>query len=111
MSRGVLRVALVGRTGRQDVRRAAARLVRERGSEVRVDAELAPELGQPGEPLAKIAKWCDLMITLGGDGTALRGARAMAGAKGVMLAVNLGGLGFLTAAEETDLDLAVKAAR
>jgi NAD+ kinase len=114
MSRGVLRVALVGRTGRPDVRRAAARLVRDlgkRGGQVKIDAELAIDIGQPGEPLAKIAKWCELMITLGGDGTALRGARAMAGQKGVMLAVNLGGLGFLTAAEESDLDLAVKAAR
>jgi len=35
----------------------------------------------------------------------------MAGTQGALLAVNLGGLGFLTAAEESDLDRAVKAAR
>jgi NAD kinase len=58
-----------------------------------------------------MAKWCELLVTLGGDGTALRGARAMAGTKGALLSVNLGGLGFLTAAEVADLDFAVKSAR
>jgi NAD+ kinase len=47
------------------------------------------------------------MVSLGGDGTALRAARAMAGRTGALLGVNLGGLGFLTVAEEHELDHAL----
>src|SRR5262249_20243517 len=54
--------------------------------------------------------WCDVLISLGGDGTALRGANALAGRKGALLAINLGGLGFLTVAEEEDLDPALEGA-
>jgi NAD+ kinase len=41
----------------------------------------------------------DLLITLGGDGTILRAARAAAGCDTLILGVNLGRIGFLTEAE------------
>src|SRR5262249_764593 len=50
------------------------------------------------------------LVSLGGDGTVLMAGRALAGQKGVLLAVNLGGLGFLAAAEGRELDDAVDAA-
>jgi len=100
------RVALLGHTRRSGVPRAAARarqyLIRI-GCEVRLHESLAGALGQPGHSLLDLARWCQYMVTLGGDGTALTGARALAGRNGVLLPINLGGLGFLTIAEERDL--------
>jgi NAD+ kinase len=107
------RVALLGHTGRPGVRATAQRLatrLRRRGITVRFDASLAEELGVPGTPTDALAAWCQVMVSLGGDGTALRAARAMAGRRGLVVPVNLGGLGFLTAAEEPELNVAVDAA-
>jgi NAD+ kinase len=105
------RVAIVGHTTRPSVRRAATRLIerlRRGRRDVRIEAELATVLGREGEPLGALARWCQLMITLGGDGTMLTGARALAGKRGVLLPVNLGGLGFLTVAEASDIGHALE---
>jgi NAD+ kinase len=105
------RVGILGHTGRPGVRRTALALVRRlrrRGLTVRPDARLAAELGLEGMPLKPLARWSQVLVTLGGDGTAISGARALAGSQGVLLPINLGGLGFLTVAESRELDLAVR---
>lgn len=50
----------------------------------------------------------DVLLTLGGDGTLLRGARLLAGRPVPILGVNLGRLGFLTAAQGADLEVALR---
>lgn len=109
--RRVRRIGILGHAGRPAVRRAAAalrtRLTRS-GYAVRLDARLAGELKTSGEPLRRLARWCDVLVTLGGDGTVLTGARAAAGAPCVLLPINLGGLGFLTTAENKDLAEALR---
>jgi len=71
--------------------------LRERGVAVRMDEQTAAYVGQAGIPREEVPEGCDLIIVLGGDGTLLSAARAI-GRRGVTLfAVNLGGLGFLTA--------------
>ena len=51
----------------------------------------------------------DALLTLGGDGTLLRGARMMAGHVVPVLGINLGRVGFLTAATRQDWQVAIEA--
>jgi NAD+ kinase len=109
------RVAILGHTRRPAVRREAERLRRllaRRGVAVRFEETLALEMGASGArgaPLADLARWCDVLVSLGGDGTALAGARALAGRRGALLPINLGGLGFLTVAEAKQAEVALLA--
>jgi len=113
MSRRARRIAVLGHVNRAQVRREAMRLRRRlarRRLDVRFEEHLAAVTGIAGEPLGALARWCDLMVSLGGDGTVLSGARAMAGRRGALLPINLGGLGFLAAAEAGEMDGAIDAA-
>jgi NAD+ kinase len=71
---------------------------KERGVETRLDPESARYVGSNGG-LARelVPQGAQLVIVLGGDGTLLAAARAVAGREIPILPVNLGGLGFLTA--------------
>ena len=113
MSVRLRRIAISGHIGRPEVRQATAllrtRLTR-RGCDVRLEQALAAAMGRDGEPLPRNAAWCQLLISLGGDGSVLTGGRALAGRRGALLGVNFGGLGFLAAAEQGDLLPAVDAA-
>lgn len=107
------RIAIVGHTGRPSVRREAMRLrakLQRAGATVRLERSLALACDTTGEPAESLGRWCQAMISLGGDGTVLLAARALAGRAGVLLPINMGGLGFLAAAEERELDAAIAAA-
>jgi len=80
----------------------------ERNVQVRYDHATALYLGREdamrgGLRREDVPKGCDLMIVLGGDGTLLSAARAIAGLEIPLFAVNLGGLGFLTAITVEDM--------
>src|SRR5262249_27168495 len=50
----------------------------------------------------------DVLVTFGGDGTLLRGARFLDGHKAPILGVNLGRLGFLTECSVDDFERALR---
>ena len=76
------------------------------------DEELIQSLWPAGDgavppPLSQASSALDCLITLGGDGTLLRGARLLNGADTPILGLNLGRVGFLTTAAPDTLDWAL----
>ncbi len=71
----------------------------------RIDRETAAYAGRESDamPREEVPHGTQLVIVLGGDGTLLSAARAIAGQAIPIFAVNLGGLGFLTAITVDDI--------
>ncbi len=83
--------------------RAAARL----GFTVYSEDSLLSLWPAPPPATLAAAPALDCLLTLGGDGTLLRGARTLDGANTPILGVNLGRVGFLTTASSHTLDWAL----
>jgi NAD+ kinase len=78
--------------------------LKDRGVTVLLDELSAGYVGaSEGIERTKVAGQSDLVVVLGGDGTLLSAARASIGHEVPIFAVNLGGLGFLTAIQVEDL--------
>jgi NAD+ kinase len=115
-ARRIKRVAIIGRAHRMAVGKRLGDLevwLGKKGLDVVLvhGDEALPGIGWIPDPAdVARAQECDLLITLGGDGTILAGARIVAGTDIPLLPINLGGLGFLASFEGKELEVAVQAA-
>lgn len=104
----MIRVGVVGHTGYAELARVL-RTLRELAPGLRLELYFEPELHEVakyGERLDDPAA-LDVLLTLGGDGTLLRGARLLALHPVPIIGVNLGRLGFLTCCPSDQLGIAL----
>ena len=104
-----MRVGVIGHTGYEElpeILRGLLRLAPELGLELEFEGEMH-EVAGAGSRLED-PQSIDALITLGGDGTLLRGARLIDGAAVPILGINLGRLGFLTTCGTGDVDDALR---
>jgi NAD+ kinase len=105
-----MRVGVIGHTGYDDLPAILDGLLRlAPGLDLTLDfepemREVATDGGVLGDPQS-----IDALITLGGDGTLLRGARWLDGAAVPILGVNLGRVGFLTSCGTDEIGQAMRA--
>src|SRR5260370_27907129 len=105
----IRKVGIISRPRREDISRVVPPLIawlRAHGAEVVCDSETGECIGQLTGQMQKreeLARCSDLLIVLGGDGTLLSAARLAAHREVPILAVNLGGMGFLTTVSQDEL--------
>jgi NAD+ kinase len=105
-----MNVGVVGNPRYGDLAAVLSSLAREapaRGLSLSTEPRLEPFWPEPVPHLDPAS--LDALITFGGDGTLLRGARLLAGAEVPILGVNLGRVGFLTTAVRASLPQALDA--
>jgi NAD+ kinase len=105
----VTRLGVVGNRrydGLSEILRHIARRASSLGLTVAFERSLG-EMAGDGE-LIEDGSTLDALITLGGDGTMLRGARLLGGREVPILGINLGRLGFLTTCGQDELDNALE---
>lgn len=104
-----MRVGVVGHRGYEDLPSVLSTLLR-LAPKLKVDFAFEPDLHEiaGGGTLLGNPPEIDALLTLGGDGTLLRGARLVAKLDIPILGVNLGRLGFLTSSSVKELERALK---
>jgi NAD+ kinase len=102
-------VGIISRPRREDIARVVPPLIewlRAHGAEAVCDSEttncIGPLTGQTAKR-EELPAHSDLLIVLGGDGTLLSAARLAADREVPILAVNLGGMGFLTTVPQDEI--------
>lgn len=104
----IKRIGIISKPKKTEIREIVPSLtqwLRERKVEVFLDKETASLLESAEKSLSRneMPSQVDLLVVLGGDGTLLAAARALNRKPVPILAVNLGGLGFLTVITREEL--------
>jgi NAD+ kinase len=105
-------IGLVAHTGKSGAPAMAARLRDEferRGAVVRIEARTAAMMGVgEGESTRDLARECEILVALGGDGTILHLVHEMGDDLKPIFGINLGSLGFLTCVSSSAIEQAVE---
>lgn len=105
------RIGVVGHSNYAILGETVARLqafARREAVSLFFEADLAGHVGDGAHALTpELRRNLDLLVTLGGDGTLLRGARMVAADGVPVLGINLGHLGFLTSAPRDEVEEAL----
>ena len=108
----IRRIGIVSKPDREDIPallRLLAGWCANRGIDTALDLASAAYLGRPdGQERERLPDGCDLLVVLGGDGTLLSAARAVGERQTPLLAVNLGGLGFIMTTGPDELPAALE---
>lgn len=107
-----MNVGVVGNPSYRDLRSILAHLATvapRLGLTLFTEDSLDPHWPEPRPERLAATQPLACLLTLGGDGTLLRGARSLNGANTPILGVNLGRVGFLTTANAQTLDWALDA--
>ena len=108
----IQQVGIVSKPGHADIPPLLVRLtdwLDKRGIAYRVDQASAACLGLAGGvERSRAVEGCDLVVALGGDGTLLSAARGVGEAEIPILAVNMGGLGFIMTTGPSELEVALE---
>ena len=104
----IKRIGIISKSKKTEIREVVPSLIqwlRERQIEVFTDKETAALLESAEKAMTRneMPGQVDLLVVLGGDGTLLAAARALNRKPVPILAVNLGGLGFLTVITKEEL--------
>jgi NAD+ kinase len=104
----IKRIGIISKPKKTEIREIVPPLLewlRERNVEAYIDKETAATLESAEKSLTRneMPARVDLLVVLGGDGTLLAAARALNRKPVPILAVNLGGLGFLTVIPRDEL--------
>lgn len=75
------------------------------GFEVRILDSSAEQIGQKGDEFEFLREWCDIFVSIGGDGTLISLLRRILPHKKPVLGINIGHLGFLTAFDFKEIEL------
>ena len=105
---GIKRIGIISKPKKTEIREVVPPLVqwlRQRQIEVFIDKETGSLLESAEKAMTRneMPGQVDLLVVLGGDGTLLAAARALNRKPVPILAVNLGGLGFLTVITKEEL--------
>jgi NAD+ kinase len=109
-SGGPRRIGVVGHPRYAEFVEALARLVSladREGAELYFEDRLLEEESGAAALTPEVVPSLELLLTLGGDGTLLRGARVVAHGSTPVLGINLGHLGFLTSAAPDEMERAL----
>jgi len=86
-------------------------LLKQANISVCIDYETAHHVSSPAEQVMSIeslAKQCDLIMSIGGDGTLLSAARAIVNTNVPLIGINLGRLGFLVDISPEEMNVQIK---